>query len=166
MNYNKINCLDIANGPGIRVSIFVQGCTFNCKNCFNPSTHSFSGGKPFTEKELNILLNLCAVNCISGLSILGGEPLHPKNIDEVTNIAKKFKEKYPDKTIWLWTGFKYEQIKDKEILSYLDIIVDGQFEEEHKNIKLLYSGSTNQRVIDIKETRKNNRITIIDNFGV
>ena len=130
--------MDISNGPGVRVSVFMQGCTFNCKNCFNPETHDFNGGKEFTADTINEILNLCNNSYIAGLSILGGEPLHNKNIDASTKLAKAFKEKYPDKSIWIWTGFNFEDyVMDKEITKYADFIVDGQFEEDKKNEETL-----------------------------
>ena len=164
MRYNKIRKMDISNGPGVRVSIFMQGCTFNCKNCFNPETHDFNGGKELTDEVIEHILELANKEYIEGLSILGGEPLHPKNIDVSTKLAKKFKETYPEKTIWVWTGFNYENnLKDKEILKYIDYLVDGQFIEEQKNPKLKYAGSSNQRVIDIKKTLKKGQVVEIKN---
>lgn len=164
MRYNKIRKMDISNGPGVRVSIFMQGCTFNCKNCFNPETHDFNGGKELTDEVIEHILELAKKEYIEGLSILGGEPLHPKNIDASTKLAKKFKETYPEKTIWVWTGFNYENnLKDKEILKYIDYLVDGQFIEEQKNPKLKYAGSSNQRVIDIKKTLKKGQVVEIKN---
>ena len=164
MRYNKIRKMDISNGPGVRVSIFMQGCTFNCKNCFNPETHDFNGGKELTDAVIEHILELAKKEYIEGLSILGGEPLHPKNINVSTKLAKKFKETYPKKTIWVWTGFNYENnLKDKEILKYIDYLVDGQFIEEQKNPKLKYAGSSNQRVIDIKKTLKTGQVVEIKN---
>ena len=163
--YNKIRKMDIYNGPGVRVSVFMQGCTFNCKNCFNPETHDFNGGKEFTDDTINEILNLCNNGYIAGLSILGGEPLHNKNIDASTKLAKAFKEKYPDKSIWIWTGFNFEDyVMDKEITKYADFIVDGQFEEDKKNPKLLYSGSSNQRVINVKKTMKKGKVVEENNL--
>ena len=157
--YNKIRKMDISNGPGVRVSVFMQGCTFNCKNCFNPETHDFNGGKEFTDDTINEVLELCNNSYICGLSILGGEPLHNKNIEASTKLAKAFKERYPDKSVWVWTGFKFEDyVMDKEITKYVDFIVDGQFEEDNKNPKLLYSGSSNQRVINVKKTMKKGKV--------
>lgn len=157
--YSKIRKMDISNGPGVRVSVFMQGCTFNCKNCFNPETHDFNGGEEFTDDIINEVLELCNNSYICGLSILGGEPLHNKNIEASTKLAKAFKEKYPDKSVWVWTGFKFEDyVMDKEITKYADFIVDGQFEEENKNPKLLYSGSSNQRVINVKKTMKKGKV--------
>ena len=163
--YNKIRKMDISNGPGVRVSVFMQGCTFNCKNCFNPETHDFNGGKEFTDDTINEILNLCNNSYIDGLSILGGEPLHNKNIDASTKLAKAFKEKYPDKSIWIWTGFNFEDyVMDKEITKYADFIVDGQFEEDNKSPKLLYSGSSNQRVINVKKTMKKGKVVEENNL--
>lgn len=157
--YNKIRKMDISNGPGVRVSVFMQGCTFNCKNCFNPETHDFNGGKEFTDDTINEVLELCNNSYICGLSILGGEPLHNKNIEATTKLAKAFKERYPDKSVWVWTGFKFEDyVMNKEITKYADYIVDGQFEEKNKNPKLLYSGSSNQRVINVKKTMKKGKV--------
>lgn len=163
--YNKIRKMDISNGPGVRVSVFMQGCTFNCKNCFNPETHDFNGGKEFTDDTINEILNLCNNSYIVGLSILGGEPLHNRNIDASTKLAKAFKEKYPDKSVWIWTGFNFEDyVMDKEITKYADFIVDGQFEEDNKNPKLLYSGSSNQRVINVKKTMKKGKVVEENNL--
>lgn len=159
LRYNKIRKMDIANGPGVRVSIFMQGCTFNCKNCFNPETHDFNGGKEFNEKTIERVLELCDNDNVVGLSILGGEPMHPNNIDGTTMLAKAFKSKYPNKSLWAWTGFSFEKnIKDKEIAKYLDVLVDGQYMEELHNPKLKWKGSENQRVIDVQKSLKENRI--------
>ena len=105
MRYNTIRKMDISNGPGVRISIFMQGCAFNCKNCFNPETHDFKGGKEFTDETIAKVLDLCSKDYIAGLSILGGEPMHPINIEGTMRLAKAFKEKYPNKTVWVWTGF-------------------------------------------------------------
>lgn len=163
MRYNKIRKMDISNGPGVRVSIFMQGCTFKCKNCFNPETHDFNGGEEFTNEVIDKVLDLCNKDYIVGLSILGGEPLHPKNIEGTTMLAKKFKEKFKDKTIWIWSGFLYDRdLKDKEILNYIDVLVDGQFKEELHNPKLKWCGSSNQRVIDVKKSIKENKIVLYE----
>ncbi len=163
MRYSKIRKMDIADGPGVRVSIFMQGCSFNCKNCFNPETHDFNGGKEFTDETIDRILELCDNETIKGLSILGGEPMHPKNIDGTTKLAKKFKEKLPDKTIWSWTGFLFDKdLKDKEVLKYIDVLVDGQYVDELHNPTLKWKGSSNQRVIDVQKSLKNNEITLFD----
>ena len=161
MRYNKIRKMDISNGPGVRVSIFFQGCPFHCKGCFNPETWDFEGGKEFNDETIIHILDLCNNDVISGLSILGGEPLNSKNIGGSTKLAKAFKEKYPNKTIWLWSGSLFDEyIHDKDIVNYLDIIVDGQFRIELSNPTLKYKGSSNQRVIDVKKSLKNNRIIL------
>ena len=160
MRYNKIRKMDISNGPGVRVSIFMQGCTFNCEGCFNKETHDFNGGKEFGDNTIDKVLELANKDYIVGLSILGGEPLHPKNIAGTTKLAKKFKEKYPNKDIWLWTGFNFEDIKDNEVFKFIDTLVDGKFDIKLSDPTLKYKGSSNQRVIDMKETLKNKDVVL------
>jgi anaerobic ribonucleoside-triphosphate reductase activating protein len=163
MRFAKIRKMDISNGPGVRVSIFMQGCTFRCKNCFNPETHDFQGGQEFTEQVIEEVLELCSKEHIVGLSILGGEPMHPKNIDGTTKLARAFKERFPTKTIWSWTGFLYDKdLKGKEILNYLDVLVDGQFEEELHSPTLKWKGSSNQRVIDVPLSLKEGKIVLFE----
>ena len=159
MRYNKIRKMDISNGPGVRISIFMQGCTFNCKECFNPETHSFEGGKEFTDETIDRVIELCQNENINGLSILGGEPLHPKNIEGTTKLVKTFKEKLPNKNVWIWSGFSFDgDLKDKEVLKYTDVLVDGRYVDELRNPTLKWRGSENQRVIDVQNTLKNNEI--------
>ena len=130
MRYNKIRKMDISNGPGVRVSIFMQGCSFHCKNCFNPETWDFKSGTEFTDETIDKIIDLANNDYIKGLSILGGEPMHPNNIKGTTKLAKKFKEIYPDKTIWVWSGFLFDRdLKDKEVLNYIDVLVDGRYED-------------------------------------
>ena len=161
MRYNKIRKMDIADGPGVRVSIFFQGCAFHCKNCFNSETWDFLGGKEFGEEQIEEILKLAEENHITGLSILGGEPMHPKNIDATTMLAKRFKEKYPNKTIWAWSGFLFDEyIHDKEVAKYLDVLVDGQFVDELRNPMLKWRGSSNQRVIDVQKSLKKGNIVL------
>lgn len=163
MRYHKIRKMDISDGPGVRVSIFMQGCTFNCKNCFNPETHDFCGGKEFTDETINRVLELCEKDHIVGLSILGGEPMHPKNIEGTTKLAKRFKEKFPNKTIWSWTGFLFDRdLKDKEVMKYIDVLVDGQYKDELHDFRLKYRGSSNQRVINVKESLKQKKTILLD----
>jgi anaerobic ribonucleoside-triphosphate reductase activating protein len=163
MRYNKIRKMDIADGPGVRVSIFEQGCTFNCKNCFNPETHDFSGGTEFTDETIDRVLELCGQDYIEGLSILGGEPMHPKNIEGTTKLAKSFKEKYPNKNLWIWSGFKFDQdLKDKEVLKYVDVLVDGQYVDELHNPTLKWRGSSNQRVINVQDSLKANKVILLN----
>ena len=161
MKYNKIRKMDIANGPGVRVSVFFQGCSFHCKGCFNQETWDFLGGKEFGEEEINTILDLAKEDYITGLSILGGEPMHPNNIEGTTKLAKLFKEKYPNKTIWAWSGFLFDDyVKNQEVSKYIDVLVEGQFIEELKNPTLKWRGSSNQRVIDVTKSLKNNKIVL------
>ena len=160
MKYNKIRKMDIANGPGIRVSIFMQGCSFHCEGCFSEETWDFNKGKEFTDETIKKVIELCDNPTIKGLSILGGEALHPKNIEGTTKLAKVFKEKFPKKNLWVWTGFLFENIKDREVLKYVDVLVDGQFQIKNRNPKLKYCGSTNQRVIDIKKSLKKGEVVL------
>ena len=163
MHYNKIRKMDIANGPGIRVSIFMQGCTFKCKECFNPETHDFASGKEFNNEVIEKIIDIAKEDHIAGLSILGGEPLHPKNIEGTIKLAKAFKEKYKNKTIWVWTGFNYEDVCNKEIFNYIDVLIDGRYKDELHDFRLKWRGSSNQRVIDIKKSIKNNKIVLYCN---
>lgn len=161
MRYNKIRKMDIADGPGVRVSIFTQGCSFNCKNCFNQETHDFNGGKEFNDETLNHVLDLCNNEHIEGLSILGGEPMHPQNIEGTTKLAKAFKEKFPNKSLWAWSGYSFDKdLKDKEIAKYLDVIVDGRYEDDLRNPKLKWKGSENQRVIDVQKSLADSQIVL------
>ena len=162
MRYNLIRKMDIADGPGVRVSIFMQGCQFHCKNCFNPETWDFNGGKEFNDEVIEKVLQLCKKDHIKGLSILGGEPMNPINREGTTRLAKKFKENIPDKNLWMWTGFKYEDLKDEEVFKYVDVLVDGQYKDELHDPTLKWKGSANQRVIDIKKSRENNEIVIFN----
>ena len=163
MRYNKIRKMDIANGPGIRVSVFFQGCAFHCKNCFNPETWDFDAGLEFGDEQIEEIINLAKEDHIAGLSILGGEPMHPKNIEATTKLAKRFKEVYPNKTIWSWSGFLFDEyIKKHEVVNYIDVIVDGQFVDELRNPNLKWRGSSNQRVIDVKKSLKQNKVVLYE----
>ncbi len=163
MRYNKIRKMDISNGPGVRVSIFMQGCAFHCKNCFNPETWDFKLGEEFTCDTIKKVLDLASKDYVVGLSILGGEPMHPLNIEGTTSLAKAFKEKYPNKSVWVWSGFLFDKdLKDKEVLNYIDVLIDGQYKDELHDFRLKWCGSTNQRVIDVKESLKQNKIVLLD----
>ena len=168
MYYNKIREMDISDGEGIRVSLFVQGCEFHCKGCFNPETWNFESGKEFTTETLDVLLKLCDKKYIKGLSILGGEPMHPKNRETVVDIMRAFKFKFPNKDIWMWTGYTLENLLAendddvKSMLIYLDYLIDGQFVEEKKNLNLKWAGSENQRWIDVKATLAQEKGKIIE----
>ena len=148
MKYNSIRTMDISNGPGIRVSIFVQGCPIHCKGCFNKVAWDFNAGKDFTNDTIQHILDLADSPHIKGLSILGGEPLAEQNIDRVEALIIAFKKKYKDKDIWLWTGYKYENFNSKQnkVVSKVNVFIDGPFEESLKDPSLLYRGSSNQNV--------------------
>lgn len=162
MNYGEIKNCDIANGEGVRVSLFVSGCTHHCKNCFNAQTWDFSFGSPFTKETEDMILNLLAPDYINGLSLLGGEPFEPDNQRALLPFLKRVRAQYPYKTIWCYSGYTLEsdllsesrarcEVTD-EMLSCLDVLVDGEFIEEQKNISLAFRGSENQRVIDVPKT--------------
>lgn len=163
MRYNKIRKMDIANGPGVRVSVFMQGCSFHCENCFNKETWDFDGGQEFTDEVIENIINLCRQSHIKGLSILGGEPWHPNNIEGTTKLVKRFKEELSDKTIWSWSGYNFENYLSKQDgINYVDVIVDGQFVDELKNPTLMWKGSSNQRVIDVKKSLKENKVILYE----
>ena len=163
MRYNKIRKMDISNGPGVRVSVFMQGCSFHCKNCFNAETWDFRGGEEFNDEVIGKVLELAKDDYIKGLSILGGEPLHPNNLKGTTKLAKAFREKYPNKTIWVWSGFLFDRdLKDKPILKYIDVLVDGRYEDEKHDFRLKWCGSSNQRVIDVQKSLKEDKIVLFE----
>lgn len=152
MRYSQIRKMDISNGVGIRVSLWTQGCDIRCKGCFNSDIWDYSGGKEWTKETENELLNLCSSPHIKGLSILGGEPLSQQNYKELIHLFKVFKEKYPDKDIWMWTGRTFENLTEEqmEVVRYVDVLVDGPWIEELGDFKLRFRGSSNQRIIDVK----------------
>lgn len=160
--YNKIRKMDISNGPGVRVSIFFQGCPFHCKGCFNSETWDFTLGTEFDDTTINKVLEVASPDYIKGLSILGGEPLYKGTVDATIKLCNAFKEKYPNKNIWLWTGFTWETIENKEVLEYLDVLVDGQFKEDLHDPRLKWCGSSNQRVIDVKKSSKEEKIVLYE----
>lgn len=160
MNYGRIKKTDIANGPGVRVSLFVSGCRNRCKGCFQPETWAFSYGEEFTPSTLVEILKALEPDYISGLTILGGDPFEPENIETVTSICKAVRDNKPGKTIWIYTGYLYENLKDLEIMRYVDVVVDGPFIESQKDISLQFKGSSNQRIINIVETRKSKKIIL------
>lgn len=156
MYYGRIKKVDIANGPGVRVSLFVSGCRNHCKGCFQPETWDFHYGQPYNRFTANEIVKALSPEHISGLSILGGDPMEPENITEVTTLCYLVKKLYPDKTIWLYTGYRWETLKDLEIMKYIDVMVDGPFIEDLKDISLAYRGSSNQRVLDTQLSKKLN----------
>lgn len=146
MNYIGLNKYDTANGEGIRVSLFVSGCTLYCKGCFNKESWNFKAGKEFTKSVKEEIINELKKPYINGFSLLGGDPLEPKLHDEVLDLVKSIKMEIPNKDIWLWTGRLYEDEKDNEILKYIDVLIDGPFIQELADKNLQYRGSSNQRV--------------------
>ena len=167
MNYGAIKETDIANGVGIRVSLFVSGCTHHCPGCFNADTWDFSYGEPFTEEIEAKILSLLEPDYINGLSLLGGEPMEPVNQRVLVPFVRNVKKKYPQKDIWCYSGYTFEEIKNgrahcevtDEFLNLIDVLVDGRFVEAQKNIRLKFRGSENQRLIDVKKTLKTGEIT-------
>lgn len=173
MNYAKIKTNDIANGLGVRVSLFVSGCTHHCHNCFNEIAWDFTYGKKFDEDTQNYLLDLLEPVHIKGLSLLGGEPMEIANQRGLYPFIMNVKEKYPEKDIWCYSGYTLEELLDEnnsgchceityELLSLFDILIDGKFIEEKKNISLAFRGSENQRIIDIKKTFQEGKIVELD----
>lgn len=159
MNYAAIKKHDVANGPGVRVSLFVSGCTHACKGCFNREAWDFSYGQTFTEENLKEILDALSPSYIHGFSVLGGEPLEERNVACVSDVLQAVRSAYPEKDIWLYSGSVFEKdILPREkagkmdILSYLDVLVDGPFVEEKKSLRLKFRGSENQRLIDVKRT--------------
>lgn len=160
MRWAKIRTEDIANGPGFRVSIYVQGCNNHCPGCFNPETWDFEGGKEFTDKVKSKFLELGKSKKIAGFSILGGEPLQQGK--DMLDLVKEIKETYPDKTIWMWTGCVYEELTPEQldIVKYVDVLIDGRFDMEHRTPRSRYKGSFNQRVIDVAKTIEANKCVL------
>ena len=168
MNYADIKKIDVANGEGVRVSVFVSGCNHHCKGCFNQCAWDFNYGKKFTEKEEQQIIDYMNHDYISGLSLLGGEPLEPRNQEGLLPLVKKVKEKFPNKDIWCYTGFDFEKdVVEKmaknnettrELLKYIDIIVDGKFEEDKKDLKLQFRGSSNQKIVDVKKSLQTGKV--------
>ncbi len=164
MNYATIKKTDVANGPGVRVSLFVSGCTRHCKGCFNSEAWDFHYGQAYTEETEQEILQALAPDYIRGLSLLGGEPMEPENRGAVLSLVKKVREQYPQKTIWCYTGYHFDRDLLRwmeegdpvitELLPLLDVIVDGEFIEERKNLRLAFRGSENQRILDVQLSLK------------
>ena len=166
MNYATIKWTDIANGEGVRISLFVSGCTHRCKNCFNEVAWDFNYGQPFDEAVEEKILTELGADYIAGISLLGGEPLEPQNQEALYPFIQKVKERYPNKTIWCYTGFVFNEKKGilkedrkntpytKDLISMFDVLVDGAYIEKLKDIRLKFRGSSNQRVINVPETLK------------
>jgi len=170
MNYATIKPLDVANGEGIRVSLFVSGCTHHCPECFNSEAWDFNYGEPYTDEVEKKVLTLLGKSMIQGLSLLGGEPFEPCNQRVLVKLLRRARALYPEKTVWCYTGYVYDkelkqpsrarcEVTD-EMLSMIDVLVDGRFEKDRKNLNLRFRGSTNQRVLDLKATEKAGEIVL------
>lgn len=160
MNYATIKNCDIANGPGVRVSLFVSGCTHHCKGCFNAIAWDFDYGEPFTQETIDRIIEMLAPEHIKGITLLGGEPFEPENQPAIVDLLRQVKSKYPQKSVWAFSGYLFDadilsgklgswEIT-KEYISYIDVLVDGRFEEENKDLSLRFRGSSNQRIIDVR----------------
>ena len=162
MRYHNITTDDMLNGDGLRTVLWVAGCPHRCQGCHNPITWDIDGGIPFDEAAEAELFEKLSADYISGITFSGGDPLHPANRDEVTRLAKRVRAEYPEKTIWLYTGYTWDEISDLEVVSLLDVLVDGRFEKNLFDAKLHWKGSSNQRVIDVKETLEHGKIVLWD----
>lgn len=171
MNYALIRENDIANGPGVRTSLFVSGCRHHCKGCFNPETWNFSYGNLFTQKEIDQIIEATSPSYIEGLTLLGGEPFEPENQAALVELLQQFKEKLPHKKVWCYSGFSFEnellpkaqnnQENVKELLELIDVLVDGKFVEELKSSTLLFRGSSNQNIIDVQKSLTQNKLVLL-----
>jgi anaerobic ribonucleoside-triphosphate reductase activating protein len=174
MNYATIKNCDIANGPGVRVSLFVSGCTHRCKGCFNEVAWDFNYGQPFTQETVDAILEMLRPDYIKGLTLLGGEPFEPQNQGAIVDLLRQVKGKYPDKSIWAFSGYLFDRdilpgkLGDPEItrefLSYLDVLVDGPFIEAKKNLSLRFRGSENQRLIDVQRSIKEGSVILWEDW--
>ncbi len=170
MYYSEIKKCDIANGPGVRVTLFVSGCTHHCEGCFNEMTWDFQYGKPFTDETIELILDALSPEHVAGLTLLGGEPMEYVNQQGLLPLLRAVRKQYPEKTIWCYSGYRFEDDilhnfcekwqETREFLSYLDILVDGEFILEKKNISLQFRGSENQRIILVQESLKSGRVVL------
>lgn len=172
MNYATIKSYDVANGPGVRVSLFVSGCTHHCKGCFNAEAWDFNYGKPFTPEVEDQIIAYLKPWYIRGFSLLGGEPFEPGNQKALLPLMRRIRETYPEKSVWCYTGYDYEKdilagrLGDweitRELLSYIDILVDGEFHQSEKDLTLRFKGSRNQRIIDVKASKQTDSVVLWD----
>ena len=174
MNYATIKNCDIANGPGVRVSLFVSGCTHRCKGCFNEVAWDFDYGEPFTQQTIDELLQMLAPDHIKGVTLLGGEPFEPENQPAIVDFLRQMKSKFPEKTVWAFSGYLFDRDIlsgklgpweiTKEYLSYLDVLVDGRFVMEKKNLNLRFRGSSNQRIIDVPASLEKGEVVLWEDW--
>lgn len=172
MNYASIKRMDVANGPGVRMSLFVSGCTHYCKNCFNQEAWDFEYGEPFTEKEIEKIVDYVSGDYIAGLTLLGGEPLEPANQKGLLPLLRRMREVCPKKSVWCYTGYDFEkdilgrmmnEIEEmREVLSYIDVLVDGEYIEELHKFSLRFKGSSNQRIIMVQESLREKEVVLWD----
>lgn len=171
MNYSVIKECDVANGPGVRTSLFVSGCTHHCDGCFNKDTWDFNYGTLFTQDTIDYILETIKPNYVTGLTLLGGEPFEPANQQGLLPLLRQFKETYPDKNVWCFTGYEFDNdicanmlnnySFTREFLSYIDVLVDGEFKKDLKDLNLKFKGSSNQRTILVKESLEKNEIILL-----
>ena len=174
MNYATIKSRDIANGPGVRVSLFVSGCTHHCKGCFNAVAWDFNYGQPFTQETIDSILEMLQPAYVKGITLLGGEPFEPENQSALVALLRQIKEKYPEKSIWSFSGYLFDRdilpgkLGDpaitREFVSYLDVLVDGRFVEEKKDLTLRFRGSSNQRIIDVPASLAKGEIVLWEDW--
>ena len=167
MNYAAIKTHDIANGPGVRVSLFVSGCTHRCKDCFNQEAWDFDFGEPFDDAVMDRILTMLQPGYIRGITYLGGEPLDPRNQPGLLELSRRIKARFPEKSIWCFTGYVWEKLPmvdgvTEELISYCDVLVDGPFIAAQKNLSLHFRGSENQRLIDIPKTLASGQVVLWD----
>ena len=169
MNYAQLRPIDVANGPGVRVSLFVSGCTHACPGCFNPEAWDFGYGQPFTQAEAEQVLKALAKPYVKGFSLLGGEPFHPRNQEAVLSLVRQVRERFPGKDIWCYTGYLYEDLLadrvgeyGRALLEQLDVLVDGPFIEAQKDLTLRFRGSANQRIIDVPASLREKTVLLWD----
>ena len=160
MRYHNITKDDMLNGDGLRVCLWVAGCTHACKDCHNPITWDICGGIEFDEAAKQELFETLAKPYISGVTLTGGDPLHPQNRADIGALVREIREKFPNKTIWLYTGFLWEEIRDLDFVALLDVVADGEFVADLKDVKLHWVGSSNQRVIDVKQTLETGTVVL------
>ena len=165
MNYHKITYPDIENGEGVRLTLWVSGCSHHCPGCHNPETWSPNGGKPFTKETVQEIVDILDdKDYLDGVTLSGGDPLYMSNISPIYNLCRMLKKRYPQKTIWLYTGYQYEWIMRRpvyaQVMQFVDVLVDGEYDEEKRDISLPFCGSSNQRLIDVNESRKTQSVVL------
>ncbi|MBR0473639.1 MAG: anaerobic ribonucleoside-triphosphate reductase activating protein [Erysipelotrichaceae bacterium] len=162
MNYIKIESSSLSNGLGWRVILWCAGCENRCEGCHNKETWDEKAGKPFDEETMELLLSLMDNQFIEGLTLTGGDPLYPSNRETIAKIAEKVKERFPEKNIWLYTGYDFEDVKDLEVMKYVDVCVDGRFIERLRDVSLAFRGSSNQRIIDVQNSKDTVKVLDLD----